>query len=357
MNNIIKILIVIYLINSYNNLDAMSEGIIITIPEKFSQNSLPLPPFPIESFTPIETIDNTDIYLNDILVRGIDINSIEYYEYNEFLNRKITTKGFYSYSLFSETDFESFNIGFSPEYSSNQFKMLGKASLNPINFNYYMGLLYSEYRLPFSLSIYGLLNNESLLGKIDLESKGPLHPLLTFSINSNNFYNGYIGLGSNDIKIGVSVVKNNFYPYLKIDKKIMYVPYTFYTELIGEDIRYLTGFTYGLQRKILLSGGVQLNNYDIEPVFYIKENLFFGEREYLLSLNELNFNFGFIKDKFNSIISLNILDFNLYKFSLGISYNQKFSLNNYIHYDLDLREIKVGLMFEYKVGNPLKICY
>ena len=147
MNTNIKILLII-LIHVIFQLKVSTQEIIIKVPEKFNEKVLPLPPFPLEIISQLN-VENLDNNIDNIEIRSVDIDKINYKYWYEFLNNTVHKKSQIYQSISIDTNFEDITLGHSIDYQNNNFDFTAFSkvgiSMNPLNL--YIG--FKEFRLPF----------------------------------------------------------------------------------------------------------------------------------------------------------------------------------------------------------------
>lgn len=349
MNNTIKSLIIILLLSFTSKI--FTQELVITIPEQFSINDLPLPPFPLEVINKMDE----EIYdiglLDDSIVREISLNEIEYIYYPEFLEFKISNKVYLSHNVILESDITNIKSSYLSNFSNNNYLLTTGLGFNTDDNSIDLVLEYNEFRLPIDLSVEGSLEDNDIFFSFGDENYFSTW-MLTQGIDDNDLFiegtfkndislKPFFDIGFKDInqyyissalgwplfRGGISVVSNDLYPFIEIEKKVNKFIYRFETTADYEYIDYNLSATYINSNIISIGIGSTLeDNYNsIEPYIYLEENFLFGNREYKFSIDDINIEFDFINDYLTSIISI-----------------------NYIY---DSSEITFDLLFNFKVGK------
>ncbi|MGL1891710.1 MAG: hypothetical protein OCD02_08785 [Spirochaetaceae bacterium] len=344
MNVIInRVLIILILTISFIS-QINSQDIVITIPDKFTVLDLPLPPFPKEIINSIEVINYDSELINDIFVRPILQDSISYIYYPNILNNRLTSNGLL-YQVFSlETDFSSIMLSYNPEYSTNNYSISSLISYDSDENLVDAEVTYNEYRFPIdikvtsnfldlslelSLSYYDYTKFWSITPFIsqDLSSiylkyidDTFIRPTAQFIYDTNNNYWGSFGLGGIDFRVGIATYTDYFFPYLEYTKTLGKSLVGVVTNIDEDRIDYRVVYEYN-SRFLAGLGTELLEGYsDFEPYLMFSEDFIFGQREYRISMEELNFSFSFINEHITSIISLEFLNLEFNTFELLISY-------------------------------------
>ncbi len=371
MNTNIKILLII-LIHVIFQLKVSTQEIIIKVPEKFNEKVLPLPPFPLEIISQLN-VENLDNNIDNIEIRSVDIDKINYKYWYEFLNNTVHKKSQIYQSISIDTNFEDITLGHSIDYQNNNFDFTAFSkvgiSMNPLNL--YIG--FKEFRLPFILiaefeelypsitlkdqsydyywSFY-LSNRENNSIKIKYKGNYRLNYLLEFNYVDKNIY-GSGGLGYDFFKIGLSFQKLVLFPYLDIYLKLDPLLMKFETLSLNNVMDYRISMHYKKNNMdfSLLLGSLIDNEYRLKTGYLsIGENLFWGKREYSISANDFRIVSSFINGNFTGIIEFNMDFINSYIYLVGIKYRDIFRLDS----SLTIKNntiYEVGIKFRYNLGE------
>lgn len=339
MNSNIKILIIILVFTS----NIFARELIITIPEKYGLNYLPLPPFPEEVMNSLDEVSNTEVLLNTQVVRDIKLNSINYTYYPEFLDFGIGNRSFLSHSGGIETDLKGVKLLYLAEYAGNNFVINGGLSFDTKQTLLNIKGEYREFRLPIDLSITGSmddleysmtagqtdyyrswsinpgLKNGNLFINIDYKDRRFIKPYFSFDYISSVENSGVAALGWKSFRTGLSFINYSIYPYIEYTKIFNQLDLNLKSEVNNEKVDYrVTGTIINKNFIALGLGNTIANNYkEYNPYLYIRENILPGTREYQISMEDINFKCSFIKDQFKAIISLKYL-YNSNQFSMDM---------------------------------------
>lgn len=376
MNNIIKSLIVILILNTYFLSPIISQEMIITIPERFNIDEFPLPPFPKEVIKKLEVTDYKNDLLNNINIRSIKLEEIEYTYYPEILKSRIHNKSLLYQTGKIETNFNSVTIGYIPEYYNNFFFISGSLGYQSLTNKVELTGSYKEYRLPINLGLDFDLQKQFInlsIGQNNYYSEWRISPEIRSNSNSiylhfhdnRTFkpyadiyfetledYYGILALGSDSFRLGISIIDLNPLPFFHYKQKFKNWGLLIDSKVNDELFDYSINFSY--MENIYMKFGLGMtidNNYnDITPYISFKENVLPGERIYRVSMEEITIIYSFIKDDFASIISLDIKTNNSYELELEITYKE-FGLGSSFEFNNDIDDYSLGLYITYKAGE------
>lgn len=374
MNNTIKFLIIILILNSSFLNQINAQEITITIPQKFNINEFPLPPFPEEIINKLEVIDYESDLLGIIKIREIELDNFEFNYYNEFLNNRIHKKSFLYHESKLGTDFESFYIGYNPEYYNNFYYISGNIEYDFGTQLVNLNAIYKEYRLPVSLNVLFDLQKQSLnfsLGQKDYFNEWYINPIislnsssislyynenrnifplvdLNFTSTTNNY--GAVALGLDSFRLGVTILNLNPMPYFTFKKDFKNWGFLVDTNVNAELFDYNMNIIFRKDVYLGLGLGLTMSEdyNDFTPYLLFRENYLFGERTYKLSGSEFSFVCSFINDDLTSIILFNIQNINNFTLGLEMEYKE-FGLGCNFEYKDDV-EPTIGLFLTYKAG-------
>lgn len=341
-----KTFTIIYLIIIFvSNWNLYSNEIVITIPDKYNNKTLPLPPFPKESLSRLEVVDEN--ILDDITLRTIGIKELSYRYLPEFLTFSIDQDRYYEQSFFIGTDLKTTEFGYSYSSFSN---------LNSFTIGGDYSFIESEYDLNVEGSIYNSvvdLNSELSLGdksllfeindrdyytqwsinlgyitegfNMDLlyDSKNNFHPFFELGYHYGDILNGSFALGSSNVSAGVSYLNSRIYPYLKMDWGVV----DFITIKEEDEMDYSVSFTPSLQHLFSIKTGLLIDDYTVNtPYLSIEEDIFWGSRVYTISYDNLSVEFNFINNLINTIITVTLSSEYNYLITLDFSWMNIWSI-------------------------------
>ncbi len=376
MNNIIKSLIIILILNSSFLIHINSQEMIITIPEKFNINEFPLPPFPAEVIKKLEVINYQNELLNSIDIRTVELNEIEYKYYPEFLKKGIHNKSLIYQTGKIETDFNSIYIGYIPEYFNNFFSISGSLGYQSSTNEIELIGSYNEYRLPVNLGLEFDIGQQFInlsIGQNDYYREWFISPELKLNSNSLNIHfhddrfikplidisfislensYGVLALGWDFFRLGITLIDLNPLPFIQYNKDFDNWGFLIDSKVDLDLFDYSVNLIYRKNLYMRFGLGMTLDeNYsDITPYISFKENILPGERTYRVSMDEINILCSFIKDDFASIISLDINNMNNYNFELEMNYKE-YGLGSSFEFNTDIDDYSIGLYITYKAGK------
>lgn len=329
MNNIIKLLIIILIVTS----KIFSQELIITVPDQYVISDLPLPPFPKEVIHSLEEISYDKILLKKFALRSIILDQISYIYYPEFLDFKIDDRSIFSHTTEIKSGFEDVKISYLTTYENNRYSISGGIGFNSEENLIDAVINYNEYRLPMDVGIIGSLEDKDLSLVIsqknyfrewsletgldeelffvtaDFRDDRLLRPFVSLGFKSSEDYYGSIAFGKDWFRTGISLSDGYIYPYVGLIKDFRLLQLKLDTNICFEYVDYMSSLILKNSGSLEVGFGTEVSEeYTVfDHYLYLSESFLFGSREYIVSTEDINVEFSFIKDSITSIISLNYL--------------------------------------------------
>lgn len=380
VNTSIKSLFIILILNTYYISSIYSTEIIITVPDQYNSNEMPLPPFPEEVVNELN-VNEFDSEIKSIKdARWIKQKYIDYNYYTDFLNLAPPAKGYVSSTFSIYRDSSNVELTVTPEYKSNSFKLTGAAKYSIDTGIFNMDAEYREFRAPINIIIGADYNNSTysfLAGNIDYYNKWYLNPVFKETTTEYNilfidkryirpfvqlYYStekdhyGAAALGANfsygNFRGGTSIIDRTILPYGEFYFKNGSFITNGETEVEQDYVSYLIEAGYKKETYFKAGGGIDMyTDYEYIPFLSFKENLFFGQREYKIYQDKLYFDLSYYKGSFLSKISFGIEQIKNVSLSIEAGIYDVFNIQSSLLYNSEVNDYFWDLRFEYKVGN------
>lgn len=370
MNNFVKICLIILVTIIIHPWKLYSSELVITIPDKYNNKSLPLPPFPKESVSDLTEMKNHDTFLDTLNLRLIPLEVVTYRYLPEFLDFNITMKSFTEHIFYVGSDLSCVDLTYDFLYYNNLMQLragggyLFSESMVDLRAQYHI------YNIPIDFmietSLLGETANISLGNRnyynrwsftlgydtdaFDMttlyESKKFFNTELFVNYHYPDTFSGTLIGGVDALKLGVTTYDNYFYPNVDAKWDVSSSSIILDSEFSNSFMYYYTGVTGLLNNHMSLYVGVKSIEYDVvKPYLKVEESLLWGRRSYVISEEELIFELNFINNRINSIISINITPFEDFTVSTEFVWDNKWSLSGEVNWNESDLSYKLG--FEY----------